>query len=67
MIIYDELILSLQVHVSKQSNIPDHCRAYALNDPKDKDYQMTCLYDHLQTCDRCELLALVLADIHYTL
>ena len=28
---------------------------------------MTCLYDHLQTCDRCELLALVLADIHYTL
>ena len=28
---------------------------------------MTCPYNHLQTCDRCELLALVLADIHYAL
>ncbi|CAH3170329.1 unnamed protein product [Porites lobata] len=26
------------VNVSKQSNIPDHCRAYALSDPRDKDY-----------------------------
>ena len=54
----------MQVHVSKQSNIPDHCRAYALSDPKDKDYQMTCPHDHLENCDRCELLASVLADIH---
>ena len=54
----------MQVHVSKQFNIPDHCRAYALSDPKDKDYQMTCPHDHLETCDRCELLTSVLADIH---
>ena len=52
------------MHVSKQSNIPGHCRAYALSDPKDKDYQMTCPHDHLETCDRCELLTSVLADIH---
>ena len=52
------------MHVSKQSNIPDHCRAYALSDPKDKDYQMTCPNDHLDTCDCCEMLVLVLADIH---
>ena len=51
------------MQVSKQSNIPDHCRAYALSDPKDKDYQMTSPQDHLDTCDRCELLVLVLADI----
>ena len=54
----------MQVHVSKQSNIPDHCTAYALSDPKDKDYQMTCPHDHLDPCDRCECLASVLADIH---
>lgn len=52
------------MHVSKQTSIPDHCRAYALSDPKDKDYQMTCPHDHLDTCDRCELLASVVADIH---
>ena len=56
--------MSLQVHVSKQSNIPDHCRAYALSDPKEKDYQIICPHDHLEICDRCDLLASVLADIH---
>ena len=39
-------------------------RACALSDPKDKDYQIICPHDHLDTCDRCELLASVLADIH---
>ena len=66
-IFYDLLILSLQVLVSKQSNIPDPCRAYALSDPKDKVYQMICPYEHLDTCNRCELLASVLADIHEAL
>lgn len=56
--------MSLQVNVSKQSNIPDHCRAYALSDPRDKDYQIICTHDHLETCDRCYLLSSVLAEIH---
>lgn len=58
--------MSLQVHVSKQSNIPDHCRAYALSDPKDTNYQIICPHDHLQICDRCDVLASVLnlEDIH---
>ena len=56
--------MSLHVHVLMQFNIPDHCRACALSDPKDKDYQIICPHDHLDTCDRCELLASVLADIH---
>ena len=56
--------MSLQVHVSKQSNIPDHCRAYALSDPRDKDYQIICPHDHLETCDRCYLVSSVLAEIH---
>ena len=57
------LILPLQVHVSKESSIPDHCRAYALSDPNDKDYQTKCEHDHLNVCDRCEKLASVLSDI----
>ena len=57
------LILPLQVHVSKESSIPDHCRAYALSDPNDKDYQIKCGHDHLDVCDRCEILASVLSDI----
>ena len=56
--------MSLQLNVSKQSNIPDHCRAYALSDPRDKDYQIICTHDHLETCDRCYLLSSVLAEIH---
>ena len=56
--------MSLHVHVLMQFNIPDHRRACALSDPKDKDYQIICPHDHLDTCDRCELLASVLADIH---
>ena len=44
--------------------IPDHYRAYALSDPRDKDYQIICPHDHLETCDRCYLLSSVLAEIH---
>ena len=55
----------MSVHVSKQSNIPDHCRAYALSDPRDKDYQTICPLDRLETCARCsDLLSSVLAKIH---
>ena len=56
--------MSLQEHVSEQSNILDHCRAYALSGPRDKDYQIICPHDHLETCDRCDLLFPVLAEIH---
>ena len=56
--------MSLQVHVSKQSNIPDHCIAYTLNDLRDKDYQIIFPRDHLETCDCCYLLSSVLAEIH---
>ena len=45
----------------------DHCRAYALSDPKDKDYQAVCNHDHLDICDRCTLLPVVLAEIEEVL
>ncbi|KAK3706243.1 hypothetical protein QZH41_008630, partial [Actinostola sp. cb2023] len=62
-----EIVFQMQdlslVHVSKNSSIADHCRPYALSDPKDKDYQFICNHDHLETCDRCALLPSVLAEI----
>ena len=54
--------MSLQVHVSKQFNISDHCRAYALSEPKENDYQIISP-NHLEICDRCDLIASVLANI----
>ena len=41
----------------------DHCRQYALSDPKDKDYQSPCDHAHDDICDRCEELSQVLHDI----
>ena len=34
-----------------------------MSDPKDKDYQIFCSHDPLEACDRCGLLASVLAGI----
>lgn len=35
-------LFPLQVHVSQSSDVPDHCRVYALNDPTECDYQSQC-------------------------
>lgn len=43
--------------------MPDHCRKYALSDPKDKDFQSICTHEHLDTCDRCESLTSVLNEV----
>jgi hypothetical protein len=49
--------------VSKESTVPDHCRKYSLNDPKDKDFQTKCDHHYFDTCDRCESMSLVLNEI----
>lgn len=43
--------------------MPDHCRAFALSDPKDPAYQSLCDHDHNEACDRCDLLSETLVDI----
>ena len=47
----------------KDSSIPDHCRQYALSDPKEKDFQASCDHEHKLTCDRCEELFAVLREV----
>ena len=52
-----------KVHISKESCIPDHCRAYALSDPNDPEFQTKCSHKHLDICDRCDNLKTVLNNI----
>lgn len=49
--------------MSNSSSVPDHCRAFALSDPKDPAYQCLCNHDHNEACDRCDLLSETLLDI----
>ena len=52
-----------QVHVSKSSTVPDHCRAYSLTDPGDLNYTANCDHTHGDSCDRCLLLSSVVTEI----
>ena len=52
-----------QVHVSKESCVPDHCRQYALSDPTDRDFQVLCDHQHTYQCDRCDAMGEALLDI----
>ena len=49
--------------MARTSSVPDHCRQFALSDPRDKDYQSECDHAHQETCDRCEELTAVLLEI----
>ena len=53
--------------MSKESCVADHCRQYALSDPKDKDFQAVCEHEHKDGWDRCDVLAAALADIEKAL
>ncbi|CAM4748031.1 unnamed protein product [Rotaria magnacalcarata] len=52
-----------KVHVSSESNVPDHCSTFALSDITSKCWQRNCDHDHDQQCDRCELLKITLAKL----
>ena len=41
----------------------DHCRSYALSDPKERWFQATCDHDHSDVCERCVTLVSTLNDI----
>ena len=52
-----------QVHVAKESSIPDHCRQYALSDPQNAAFKTVCNHTHDDRCDRCEELSMGLREI----
>jgi len=45
------------------SNCPDHCRALALSDISDVDYQIICNHNHDIACGECESLKDVIHEI----
>lgn len=59
----DKFIRYLQVHVSKNSRVPDHCRSYALSCESDSGYNSKCDHRHDLRCDRCDLIPTVFDEI----
>lgn len=54
-----------KVHVSRASNIADHCCIYALSDPKKNDFSQECDHDHEETCHECSNITSTLDEIEH--
>ena len=57
------LLLLLQVHTSRNSEVADHCSVHALSDPSDKDFSQECDHQHDERCSQFEALDNVLVRI----
>lgn len=53
--------------MSEGSTVADHCRIFALSDPKEPAFQAQCDHDHLDSCDRCDQLTSALFEIEAAL
>lgn len=53
--------------MSQSSTVADHCRVFALSDPKEPAFQAQCDHDHEDSCDRCDLLTSTLCEIESAL
>ena len=49
--------------MSKESCFADHCRQYALSDPRERNFQVLCDHQHSDQCDRCDAMAEARLDI----
>jgi len=47
--------------------VADHCRLFALSDPKDPNFQVQCDHHHDDSCDRCGQLTSALCEIESAL
>ncbi len=57
----------LQVHVSQNATVADHCRLFALSDPNEKEFQDECNHGHKDACDRCDQLVSTTDEIESAL
>ena len=57
---------SMQVHVSGNSTVADHCKAFALSDPNVNDY-VICDHQHNDKCDRCDEIMSTIDEIEIAL
>ena len=52
-----------KVHVTRSSNIADHCYIYALADPKNSDFAQDCDHEHDESCVEYSNLTSTLNEI----
>ncbi|CAF1548365.1 unnamed protein product [Adineta ricciae] len=52
-----------KVHISRSSNVADHCCVYALSDPKNRDFAQDCDHQHDEFCIECSNLTDTLNEI----
>ena len=55
------------MHLTAEANVPDHCTAYALSDPKEKSLCVECQHDHASSCPQCEELKSALKEVEAAL
>ena len=44
------------------TTVANHCRLFALSDPKDPNFQVQCDHHHDDFCDRCDQLTSALCE-----
>ena len=49
--------------MSQSSTVADHCRLFALSDPKEPAFQVQCDHEHMYSCDRCDQVVSTLSEI----
>lgn len=52
-----------KVHVTSNSTVADHCSTFSLSQTDDIYWQTQCNHDHIDKCDRCELIKVTLTKI----
>ena len=53
--------------MSETSTVADHCRLFALSDPKEVNFQVRCDHHHDDSCDQCDQLTSALCEIESAL
>lgn len=56
-------VVIVQVHISGNSEVAEHCSVHALTDPSDKDFSQDCDHQHDERCSQCMALDNVLVCI----
>lgn len=58
----NEILFLFQLHVSTDSEVPDHCCRFGLSS-KEKNFTSKCVHSHHLKCDDCEMLSETLKTI----
>ena len=53
-----------KVHCQEnESPCADHCRAFALSDPAESEFQLNCAHEHTMVCENCDNIKSTLEEI----